>query len=77
MFMNWHRSSSHAAAWCGSPGVGTTFGTPPNLRQCLLPTQRGLSWDTTCSFPTQDLKNGLAWCGARAGDAQVYPLTLH
>lgn len=42
-----------------------------------MPAQRGLSWDTIHSFPTQDLKNSLAWCGAHAGDAQLYPLTLH
>lgn len=61
MFMNWHRSSSHAAAWCGSPGVGTTFGTPPNPHWSLLPAQCGLSWDMTHSFPLKTLKT--AWLG--------------
>lgn len=61
MFMNWHRSSSNAPAWCGSPGVSTTFGTPLNPTGASCPPSVGSAGTQPVHFPFKTLKT--AWLG--------------
>ncbi|KAL2300482.1 hypothetical protein Nmel_013363 [Mimus melanotis] len=61
VFMNWHRSSSHAAPWCGSPEVGTTFGTAPNPHGASCPPSMGSAGTRPIHFPLKTLKT--AWLG--------------